>query len=95
MIDSGSELNTMTIVYAAKLDLKVHHTNVRTLKIDSSTLKIFGMVLARFQAKDKLGRTRFFQEIFLLADISAELVLDIPFLSLSNVNIQFIEKELT
>ena len=45
--------------------------------------------------EDKLGRTRYFQETFLLADISMEVVLGMPFLTLSNADIQFAEKELT
>ena len=52
------------------------------------------MVLADFQVEDKLGKARFFQETFLLADISAEVVLDMLFLTLSNANVQFVEKEL-
>ena len=53
------------------------------------------MVLASFQVEDKLGRARFFQETFLLANISAEVVLGMPFLTLSNADVQFVEKELT
>ena len=53
------------------------------------------MVLANFQMEDKLGRARFFQKTFLLADISVEVVLEMPFLTLSNADIQFPEKELT
>ena len=53
------------------------------------------MVLASFQVEDKLGRIRFFQETFLLADISTEVVLGMPFLTLSNADVQFVEKELT
>ena len=53
------------------------------------------MVLADFQVEDKLERTRFFQETFLLANISIEVVLSMSFLTLSNANVQFVEKELT
>ena len=53
------------------------------------------MVLANFQVEDKLGRARFFQETLLLADISAKVVLNISFLTFSNANVQFVEKELT
>ena len=95
LIDLGSEVNAMSPAYALKLDLKVHHTNIRAQKIDGSTLKIFGMVLASFQMEDKLRKVRFFQETFLLADISAEIVLGMPFLTLSNADVQFVEKELT
>ena len=84
----------MTPTYAAKLGLKVRKTNIRAQKIDSSILKTFEIVLTDFQLEDKLGRARFFQETFLLADISVEVVLDMPFLTLSNADIQFIEKEL-
>ena len=56
---------------------------------------MFGMVLASFQVEDTLGRARFFQETFLLADLSIEVVLGMPFLTLSNTNIQFAQKELT
>ena len=94
LIDSGSEVNAMTPAYASKLGLKVHTTDVGAQKIDGSTLETFGMVLASFQVEDKLGRTRYFQETFLLADISVEVVLGMPFLTLSNADIQFAEKEL-
>lgn len=52
------------------------------------------MVLASFQVKNKLGRARFFQETFLLADTSIVVVLCIFFLTISNANIQIAEKEL-
>ena len=93
-IDLGSEVNAMTPAYTSKLGLRVRHTDVRAQKIDSFTLQLFGMVLANFQVEDQLGRTRFFQETFLLADISAEVVLGMPFLTLSNADVQFVEKEL-
>ena len=53
------------------------------------------MVLASFQVEDKLCRARFSQKTFLIADISAGVVLDMLFLTLSNINIQFVEKDLT
>ena len=95
LVDSGSEVNAITPVYAAKLGLQVRRTDIGAQKIDSSTLETFGMVLADFQVEDKLGRARFFQKTFLLADISAEVVLGILFLTLSNADVQFVEEELT
>lgn len=56
---------------------------------------MFGMVIAGFQVIDKLGRARFFQKIFLLAETTIEVVLGMPFLILSNADIQFTEKKLT
>ena len=77
----------MTPAYASRLGLRVHRTNIGAQKIDGSTLETFGMVLASFQVEDKLRRIRFFQETFLLADISAEIVLGMPFLTLSNADV--------
>ena len=45
--------------------------------------------------EDKLGRARFFQETFLLADMSTEVVLGMLFLTFSNADVQFVKKELT
>ena len=45
------------------------------------------MVIAAFQVVDKLGFSRFFQEIFLLADISIKVVLGMLFFILSNIDV--------
>ena len=95
LVDSGSEVNAMTSAYAAKLGLQVQKTDIGAQKIDGSILEIFRIVLVDFQVEDKLGRVRFFQETFLLADISAEVVLGMPFLIFSNADVQFVEKKLT
>ena len=47
------------------------------------------MVIAGFSIQDKTGKIRFFEETFLLADTSMEVVLGMLFLALSNANIQF------
>ena len=87
LIDLGNEVNTMTPAYASRLGLRVHCINIGAQRIDGSMLETFEMVLARFQWEDKFGKIRFFQETFLLADISTEVVLGIPFLTLSNANV--------
>ena len=87
LIDSDSKVNAMTPGYASKLGLKICHTNVGAQKIGGSTLVTFGIVLTSFQIEDKLGRARFFQESFLLADTSVKVVLGMPFLTLSNADI--------
>ena len=75
--------------YALKLGLKICPTNVEGQKIDGSTLEMFEMVLARFQVEDTLEGARFFQETFLLADLSVEVVLRMPFLTVNNADIKF------
>ncbi len=52
------------------------------------------MVLISFPVQDKLEKVRFFEKTFLLVDTGMEVVLGILFFTLSNVDVQFIEKEL-
>ncbi len=84
----------MTPVYAAELGLTTRKTSVGAQKIDGSPLETYGMVLASFLLQDSLGRVRFFEETFLLADTSMEVVLGMPFLALSNANFQFSAEKL-
>ena len=95
LLNSKSKINAMTPAYAAHLGLKVKMTNISVQKIDGSSLATYDMVIAAFQVIDKLGRSRFFQKTFLLADISIEVVLGMPFLIFSNADIQFAKKKLT
>ena len=60
LINSDSEVNVMTLAYAANFGLKVYSINVGAQKIDDSSLKTFGIVIAAFQVEDKLDRARFF-----------------------------------
>lgn len=87
LINSRSKINAMTPVYVLELGLKVRQTNVGDEKNDGSMFKIFEIVLASFQIEDKFKRTWFFSEIFLLADTSVKMILEIPFLILSNLDI--------
>ena len=52
------------------------------------------MVIADCSVKDKLGRVQCFQETFLLANIGLEVVLEMPFLTLSKADVRFAEQEL-
>lgn len=87
LLDSGRKVNAMTPAYASKLGLKVRSTNIGAQKINGSTLETFEMTLASFWVKNKLGQARFCQEIFLFANTSVKVILEIPFLILSNANI--------
>ena len=94
LFDFGSEINAITLEYILKLGLKVCPTNIGAQKIDGSTLKTFEMVLASFQVENTFGSARFFQKTFLLADLNIKVVLGMPFLTFSNVDIKFAQKEL-
>ena len=95
LLDSESEVNAMTPAYAAHLGLKVRVTDVNAQKIDKFLPATYGMFIAAFQIVNTLSRFRFFQETFLLANISMEVILGMLFLTFSNANIKFAEKELT
>lgn len=69
----------MTLVYMLKLDFKICHVDIKICKINNSIFKMFEIVLASFQIKDKLEKAQFFHKIFLLADTSLEIMLNILF----------------
>ena len=60
MLNFRSKINAMTSAYTAQLGFKVQKTNVDVQKIDKSSLKTYGMVIAAFQVLDKLARFWFF-----------------------------------
>ena len=94
LLDSGSKVNAITPAYTAHLGLKVKVTDVGVQKINRSSLATYSMVIATFQVFDKLGRSWFFKETFLLANISIKVVLGIFILTFSNADVQFAEKKL-
>ena len=77
----------MTPAYAAHLGLKVRVTNVNIQKIDRPSLATYDMVIAAFQVVNKLDCSRFFQQTFLLPNISMKVVLGMLFLIFSNVDV--------
>ncbi len=85
----------MTPAYTAELGLTTRKTSVGAQKIDGSPLETYNMVSASFSLQESLGRFRFFEETFLIADISLEVVLGMPFLALKNANFQFSREKLT
>ena len=89
LIDSGSEVNAIYLTFAKQLDLSIRPTDVRAQKIDGTTLDTYGMVVAAFSVKDKANRVRFFEETFLVANVSPEIVVEMPSLTLSGANVNF------
>ena len=60
LLNFESEVNALTLAYAAHLGLKVRVTNIGAQKINGSPLAIYGMVIATFQVVDKLSCSWFF-----------------------------------
>ena len=52
------------------------------------------MVVAAFLVLDKANRVRFFEETFLVANVSPEVVFGMPFLTLSGADVDFLGREL-
>lgn len=94
MIDFGSKVNAITYIYTTLIGLAIKLSNVGAQKIDGSLLKIYEIVYVIFLVQDKKNQDRFFKEIVLLANTRMDMVLDMPFLSLSNANINFDTKNL-
>lgn len=59
LVNSDAKVNIMRPACVLKPGFSVCRTNVRALKINDSTLKIFEIVLANFQGKDKLQKALF------------------------------------
>ena len=47
------------------------------------------MVVATFSVTDQADKVRFFEEIFLVANVSLDVVLGMPFLTLSGADVDF------
>ena len=89
MIDSRSEVNAIHPTFAKQLGLPIRPTDVGAQKIDGTMLDICGMVVAAFSVKDKANQVRFFEETFLVANVSPEVVLGMSFLTLSGADVDF------
>ena len=94
--DSGSKTKSMQGPLPMRRSSTWLHQklNVNTQKIDGPALVTYGMVVAGFLLQDKLGKVRFLEETFLLANTSIKVVLGMLFPALSNADIRFAEKDL-
>lgn len=95
LFDFENKVNIITPTYAVKLGFFIKKTNVKTQKINKSALKMLRIVLDNYQAQDKLSKLCFFQETFVVADISKNLFLKMTFLTFSNVYTNFVKKKFT
>ena len=94
LINSGSEVNAVHLSFIKQLGLPIKPTNVRAQKIDNTMLDIYRIVVAAFLVVDKANQVRFFEETFLMANVSSKVVFGMPFLTLSNANVDFSNREL-
>ena len=90
LVDSGSEVNAMHLSFAKQLGLPIRPTDIGAQKIDGTALDTHVMVVAAYSVEDKANRVRFFEEAFLVANVSLEVVLGMPFLTLSGADVDFL-----
>ena len=57
-------------------------------------LDTYKMVVAAFLVVDKANRVKFFEDIFLVANVSPKVVLRMPFFTLSSANVDFLGQKL-
>ena len=76
--------------FVKKLSLWIYKTKFGAQKIDGSKLYTFVIIIALFSMEDNKENSRFFKELFLLADMCMDIALSTLFLILSNIEIDFI-----
>ena len=94
LIDSGSEVNAIHPTFAKQLGLPIRPTDVEAQKIVGTTLDTYEIVVAAFSVEDKANQVRFFEETFLVANVSPEVVFRMPFLTMSNADVDFSGRKL-
>ncbi len=94
LLDSGSKVIAMSQAFAQQLGLKIRKTNVGAQKIDGTTLETYEMLVSTFSVSDNDDRERFFEESFPLADIKPDIVPGMPFLIMSNADVDFQARDL-
>ena len=94
VFDSGSKVNAMHMAFVIKFGFVVQTINIGTQKIDGTTFEIYKMIIAAFSVTNQADKVKFFKKTFLVANVSSEVVLGMPFLTLSNADIDFPKREL-
>ena len=79
----------MSQVFAFQLGFKIWKINIKAQKIDGTILKTYKIVASIFSMSNKDSKKRFFEKNFLLADVNPDRVFEMPFLTMSNINIDF------
>ena len=92
--DFDNEVKAIHPAFAERLGLMMQATNVGTQKINGITLETYEIMVAVFSVTDQANRVKFFEETFLVTNISPDVVLGMPFLTLSYANIDFQKREL-
>ncbi|MCJ1270092.1 hypothetical protein MMC22_009986 [Lobaria immixta] len=82
-----NKVNAVSRKTVKALGLQILHTHWGAATIDGARLDTYGIVLATISVDDKYRQTRWFEETFLIANISQDVVLGMPFLQLADLSI--------
>lgn len=84
-------MNVIQLCYPKQPDFRIRKTDINSQKIDDICLETFGMIIAILHVEDKAEKSWYFEETFLLTDISMSVALSMSFLILSNVEINILD----
>lgn len=79
LLDSKSEINTIHSTFIKKLGRFIRLIDIEVQKIDDIMLDTYKMVVAAFSIINKRNQIKFFENTFLLANVSPEVVLEMFF----------------
>lgn len=91
LFDLESEVNAIRLTSAKKLNLSIQPTNIKAQKIDNIILNTYKIVVIAFSVTDKVNSIKFFKQIFLIDNVSLEIVFEMLFFILNNANIDFLD----
>lgn len=91
LFDLYNEVNAICPTFTKELGFFVRSTDVDAHKIDGTMLNTYEIVVVAFSMTDKVNWVKFFEENFLVANISLEVVFGRSFLTLSSVDIDFLD----
>ena len=94
LFDPDNEVNAVHPIFAKKLSLPIRPMDIGAQKINSITLNTYEIVVAAFLVTNKANQIRFFKEIFLMANVSLEVVFGILFFTLNSADVDFLDWKL-
>ena len=94
LLDSYCEINAIYPTFTKKLDLLIRSTDNGGQKINGIILDTYRMILLTISMTDKANQGRFFEETFLMANVSSEVIFGMFFLIFSSANIDFLDQKL-
>ena len=91
LFNPKSEINTIYPIFAKELGFFIRLIDIGAWKINGTMLNTYKMVITAFLITKKINWIRSFEETFLLANVSLNVVLGMLFLTLSSINIDFLD----